>query len=364
MSTLDTTTSDAAERPARSRDRLSDDALVVENVSKLYPADRRLNTLERTLARLGGVERDDVPLDDDEDGLDELDEPSEEGGAETLALDDVSFTVARGCVLGLVGPPGAGKSTLLGIAGGMSDPTSGRVVVRGRVAPALEAYVRALPPRLTLENAVPFLATMVRLSRSDAKRRLDDIFRFGEVQEYRHQLVSSSTRKRRRQLLLGTMFTVEADVLLVDASLGGTRFREKCLERIEERRSAGAAVVVTARDVESVADFADRVVYLERGRVVAEGEPGEVARLIQVERRQSADSPSLTADATRYIGHLEIAIGVPRTQAATHAAIDAALAARHEHVDWEAIANAVHVPRRDAQAVVDRLRAQATGSLD
>lgn len=338
--------------------------LAVENVSKTYPPVQVFGRIERALARLGGTEATNTVLEDEDDGLDEPEEMEVEASA-AVALSEVTFTVAAGSVVGIVGPPGAGKTVLLNTIAGLSAPTEGRVVVRGRTAAALEALVRALPPRLTMERSLTLLATLLRLSPHVLRHRADEIFSFGEIESDRRSRIGSTTRKRRRLLLLGLALSAEVELVLIDVPFGGTRFREKCTQAVAGLRARGTAVLVTARDVDSVADFADRVVYLEQGRIVADAEPGHVAALLKRERGVEGRSghPPLTHDAARYVEFLQVALGVSRADAAVGAAIDAAEAAGLEHVDWDAIANAAGLDRRDTQAVVDRLRARADGLL-
>lgn len=336
--------------------------LAVEGVSKTFPPVRLSGRIEQALARLGGTEATTGVLDDEDDGLDEPEIADDDAPlAEVDALRDVAFAVHGGTVLGLVGPPGSGKTALLHVIAGLSAPTAGRVVVRGRTVAALEGLVRALPPRLTMEKSLSLLATLLRLSPHEVRQRADAIFAFGGIEADRRVRIGATTRKRRRQLLLGLTLTADAELALLDVPLGGTQFREQCLEAIAELRRRGAVVVVTARHLEAVADFADRVVYLERGTVLYDGPPAEVAERVVRERGAGTRTshPPLTPDARRYVDFLRVALGPGRAEVALGAAIDVAEAAGLDHVDWDTVANAASIQRHDAQAVVDRLRAGA-----
>jgi ABC-type multidrug transport system ATPase subunit len=337
----------------------------VEDVTKVYrplpPPGRVLRMMMRFGG--GGSYRDRLTADDDDDddeGLDDAGdaEPVEEqvGGRDVAALGGVSFTVAAGTCVALVGPTRAGKSTLLRIVAGLTPPSSGRVVLAGRVAPVLDDLVRALPARLSLRKAALVLASMTRMPRREIERQLPEAFARIGMDGQENRLVSNTTGKRRRQLMLSVLTSARPLILLYDAPMppAGRAF---ILERIDELRAAGGAVIVTSRDVETV-NFADRVLYLQRGRIVAEGAPSEVLDELRRTRAAGNELPQaeLSDDAARLAEFLRMGRGVLALEDALHHAIAAAVESGHDLVAWEALAEAAGLPLEEAHTVVERLR--------
>jgi ABC-type polysaccharide/polyol phosphate transport system ATPase subunit len=334
--------------------------LVVDELTKIYRAAPPPGRIVRLMTRFGGGGADRIDVNDDDDDFDDMDDAplsdDQTPRTDAVILDRISFEVKAGTCVAIVGPPKSGKSTLLRVLAGITPPTHGRVVVHGRVAPALDDLIRALPQRLTLAKAALLLATMVRLPRREIARRLHEVFELPNLSGQEQSQVGQSTQKRRRQLLLGVMLAADPVILLFDSPLdGGTR--KRLLARVDEMKREGGVVVVAARDVESV-DFADRVLLLHGGTIAADGSPAAVLEQIRRERAAGDDTvlPPLTDDAQRYAEFLRVALGVFRAEDAVRHATLAAAEAGRSSVDWEAIATAAPMPLHEAQGVVDRLR--------
>lgn len=264
--------------------------VVIDRLSKHYAPLREPWRIERILAKLGGIELNGPdPFDEEEDEFEdeELDEPVERPAEGVRALDEISLSAYAGTCVAVVGPAKAGKSILLKVIAGVVPPTSGRVVVRGTVAPALEALLGVMPRDMPLEKALPVLAAMVHLPRRDVRRRMPEIFDFLGFPDLRCAFAGATTGKRRHQILLSMMLSLNADVVLVDCELSGVAWKAKCLDRLDELKRAGAVVIVTSRDVESVAGIADRVVYLKRGVMVGEEAPAPRV-VVDAHRRESS----------------------------------------------------------------------------
>lgn len=345
----------------------ADNAVVVlDDVWKRYPPAREPHPLSRILARLGGVELDGgIPMDDlDED--DEFEEefeeePAQSEGAALDALRGVSLSIEAGACLGLVGPTGAGKSVLLRLIAGLAPPTAGRVVVRGTVAPALTSIARLVPARLGVPKTILALAMMTRLSRSDAKRRLPEIFELAGLPNAGVP-GTSLTPPQMRRILLAMMLSVEADVVLVDVPLEPGRSHDRFVERIHERNQAGATIVIAAENEDELAGLAEQFVYLEDGRIVHDdGETETVAgareSLRGIDDADSAPSSPdrpLSPDAERYLEYIRLLIGDRRADKAY------ALAAAKTHsgprVEWTALAQAAGFGYVEHRGIIDRLR--------
>jgi ABC-2 type transport system ATP-binding protein len=198
---------------------------------------------------------------------------------ELWALRDVSFEVPEGVTLGLIGPNGSGKTTLLKIIAGIIRPTSGRVTARGRIA-ALLALGAGFHPELTGRENVYLNASILGLSRAETDAVFDDIVGFAELEEFIDNQVKFYSAGMYVRLGFSVAVHVDPAILLVDEVLavGDLAFQRKCLERIERFQREGRTLVVVTHAPDLVVRVCDEVVLLDRGRVVARGDPREVVR--------------------------------------------------------------------------------------
>jgi ABC-2 type transport system ATP-binding protein len=228
---------------------------------------------------------------------------------EFWALDGVDLAVPSGSTVGLVGPNGSGKSTLLKAIGGIIQPTSGEVLLRGRLAALLELGA-GFHPDLTGRENVYLNASILGLSRDFTKRHFDAIVDFSGIENFIDTPVKFYSSGMYVRLAFAVAVHVEPDILLVDEVLavGDEAFQRKCLDRIRTFQREGRTIILVSHGLEQVAEFCDRVVVLEHGKVVADGEPTEAltvlrsdfdaARRAELERsRDLGDVPS-----ARFIG--------------------------------------------------------------
>ena len=183
---------------------------------------------------------------------------------EFWALTDVSFEVARGETVGIIGRNGSGKSTLLQLIAGTLTATTGTAQVRGRVAALLELGSGFNPEFSGRENV--FLnGAILGLARSEIEARLPGIVAFSVA------------------------VNVEPDVLIVDEALavGDTAFQLKCVERLERLTQSGVTLLFVSHDTSLVKSFCQRAIYLDRGRLKAEGRPEVITELYALDIRQA-----------------------------------------------------------------------------
>jgi ABC-type polysaccharide/polyol phosphate transport system ATPase subunit len=195
------------------------------------------------------------------------------------ALRDVNLTLAGGEAVGIVGRNGAGKSTLLRVIARVLRPTTGRVIVRGRLAPLLEVGA-GFHPELTGRENVFLNGTLLGRTRHEIEEKLDDIVAFAEMAEFMDAPLRtySSGMAARLGFAVATAWT--PDVLLVDELLavGDEAFREKCLELMGSFRRANIALVVVSHDLSIISTICDRALWLDRGTVIAHGSVAEVTQ--------------------------------------------------------------------------------------
>jgi lipopolysaccharide transport system ATP-binding protein len=191
---------------------------------------------------------------------------------EFWALSDVSFSVAPGTALGIVGANGSGKSTLLKLATRILFPTHGSVTLNGRVSALLELGA-GFHPELSGRDNVFLNASILGLRRRDVAARFDDIVRFAQLERFIDIPVKHYSSGMYARLGFAVAINVDPDVLLIDEvlSVGDEAFQEQCLEAIRDFHSAGKTLVLVSHDLESIRSLCDEVMWLRDGRIAAQG---------------------------------------------------------------------------------------------
>jgi lipopolysaccharide transport system ATP-binding protein len=194
-----------------------------------------------------------------------------------LALDDVSFELAAGEVLGILGSNGAGKSTLLKILSRVIRPTSGRAVLRGRVGSLLEVGV-GFHPDLTGRENVFLSAAILGLKNSEIRRSFDEIVDFAGVEAFLDAPVRVYSSGMYMRLAFAVAAHLQPDILLVDEVLavGDAEFQKKCLERLRKLGRDGQGVVFVSHNTVAIARLCNRAILLEHGKLVSQGAVGDV----------------------------------------------------------------------------------------
>ena len=193
------------------------------------------------------------------------------------ALRDVSFAVDEGEFFGIIGRNGSGKSTMLKCLAGIYQPDQGRLATAGRVSPFIELGVGFNPELTALDNVV-VNAALLGMPREEAIARFPAIIEFAELERFVDLKLKNYSSGMQVRLGFASMIQAEADVYLVDEVLavGDARFQEKCFDTFRRLKKEGRTVVFVTHDLASVERFCDRVLLLEQGEVVADGEPHDV----------------------------------------------------------------------------------------
>src|SRR5262249_1135096 len=191
---------------------------------------------------------------------------------EIWALRDVSFDVQAGEILGLIGPNGAGKSTLLSILARITEPTEGRVEIRGRVSSILEVGT-GFHGELTGRHKVFRKGAILGMSRAATAAKFDEIVDFSGVRDFIDVPVKRYSSGMYVRLAFAVAAHLDPEVLLLDEVLavGDRRFQEKCQQRIRELTGEGRTVVFVSHDVNAVEQLCDRALVINSGAVVYSG---------------------------------------------------------------------------------------------
>jgi ABC-type polysaccharide/polyol phosphate transport system ATPase subunit len=189
-----------------------------------------------------------------------------------VALDSIDLEVTTGEAVALIGPNGSGKSTLLKLIGGILKPTSGKVEVAGRVTALIEVGA-GFHPEITGRENVVINGMLLGLGRREIEDRMQEIVEFAEIGPFIDQPVKIYSSGMYVRLGFAVAVAADPDILLIDEVLavGDEAFTRRCLDRLARMRQRGVTMVLVSHDLDLVTSFADRALYLDRGRVVTEG---------------------------------------------------------------------------------------------
>ncbi len=193
------------------------------------------------------------------------------------ALRDLSFTVRDGEVLGVIGPNGAGKSTLMKMLARVLPPTEGRVVVRGSVAPMIELGA-GFNLELTGHENIVMYGTLLGRPPELMRQRADEIADWANLTDYLDVPLRSYSSGMLARLGFSVATDTDPDVLIVDEvlSVGDAAFQQKSGDRMRTMIEHGASVVLVSHNLPTVRAIADRAIWLDRGKIVLEGDPDMV----------------------------------------------------------------------------------------
>ena len=192
---------------------------------------------------------------------------------EFWALHDVSFSVKRGETVGIIGRNGSGKSTLLQMICGTVAPTTGNVRTHGRVAALLELGA-GFNVEFTGRENVMLNAAILGFSAQEMHERMADVLAFSELGDFLDQPVKTYSSGMYARLAFSIAIHVDPDILIVDEALsvGDARFVAKCMRRIKEIKEQGTTILFVSHDVGSIRTLCERVVWLDKGHLVEQGD--------------------------------------------------------------------------------------------
>ena len=197
---------------------------------------------------------------------------------EVKALRGVSFDVTQGTVMGIVGPNGAGKSTLMRALAGILPPTSGTIEVNGRVSTLLALGV-GFNPNLTGRENVLLGGLAAGLSRAEIRERYDEIAEFAALEgNFIDMPMRTYSSGMYGRLAFAVAVHMEPDILLVDEALsaGDARFKHKAFAKMQELMAQARTIFLVSHALGSVVDLCNDAIWLQKGQLIARGEPQEI----------------------------------------------------------------------------------------
>ncbi|MBD1916307.1 MULTISPECIES: ABC transporter ATP-binding protein [Cyanophyceae] len=200
---------------------------------------------------------------------------------EFWALKDVSFEVKRGDRIGIIGRNGAGKSTLLKILSRITEPTEGRISIKGRVASLLEVGT-GFHPELTGRENIYLNGAILGMSKVEIRRNFDEIVAFAEVEKFLDTPVKRYSSGMYVRLAFAVAAHLEPEILVVDEVLavGDAAFQKKCLGKMEDvAEKDGRTVLFVSHNMAMIQNLCNYIIFLNRGQVQAKGEPNSMIQL-------------------------------------------------------------------------------------
>lgn len=255
-------------------------AIQVENLSKSYTIAHQSNSrdeslravLERNVRALGSgligrKKKSSV------DRQIDFNQPTED----FFALDNISFEVQAGERVGIIGANGAGKSTLLKILSRITEPTHGRITIRGRVSSLLEVGT-GFHPELTGRENIFLNGAILGMPRSEIRNKFDEIVAFSEVERFLDTPVKHYSSGMYVRLAFSVSAHLDPEVLILDEVLavGDARFQKKCMNKMRHFSSEGRTVLFVSHSASAISQFCSTAIYLEKGRIKQMGPAQDV----------------------------------------------------------------------------------------
>ncbi len=196
---------------------------------------------------------------------------------EHYALNGVDMTVYQGETVGIIGTNGSGKSTILKIITGVLNPTKGTVNVDGRISALLELGAGFNMEYNGIEN-IYLNGTMMGFSKKEIDAKMDDVLSFADIGEYVYQPVKTYSSGMFVRLAFALAINIEPEILIVDEALsvGDVFFQAKCYHKFDEFKQMGKTILFVSHDLSSISKYCDRVVLLNQGVKLGEGNPKEM----------------------------------------------------------------------------------------
>lgn len=237
------------------------------------------------------------------------------------ALDNVTFEIARGEAVGVIGQNGAGKSTLLKLLAGVTQPTTGSLSVKGSIASILELGTGFHPEFTGRDNAL-LNATILGLSAAEVKQKLPEIIDFAELGHFIDQPVKTYSSGMYMRLAFSVAVCVDPDILIVDEALavGDGHFQKKCLDKIRDFQMRGKTILFCSHALAYITSVCRRAIWLDHGKVMNDGPAIEVIRAYEdfiVDLNAEHEAPESAGGATpvRIVSlEVEDSSGQPREQ--------------------------------------------------
>lgn len=198
---------------------------------------------------------------------------------EFFALKDINFHVKKGESWGIIGVNGSGKSTLLKLICGILKPYQGKVTANGSIAPLIELGA-GFDSELTAEENIYLNGAVLGYDKKFMKNKFDDIVEFAELKDYLKMPIKNYSSGMSARLGFAIATLVKPDIMICDEvlSVGDIAFQEKCIQRMDEMKSAGATMIFVSHSMDSIRKICDKTLWLNKGQVMMTGNSKDVVK--------------------------------------------------------------------------------------
>jgi len=196
---------------------------------------------------------------------------------ELLVLDNISFNVKKGEMLGIIGINGSGKTTLLKLIAHIFSTDKGKIITSGRVTPLLQLGVGFQPELTAIENIILY-GMILGFTKNQIKNKIDSIIEFAELENFADIKLKNFSSGMYSRLAFSTTLQIEPDILLVDEvlSVGDLHFQEKSFKAFSSILKKEKSVVLVSHNLNTLNELCDRILFLNKGKIEALGKPDEV----------------------------------------------------------------------------------------
>ncbi len=193
------------------------------------------------------------------------------------ALNNISFSLEKGQILGIIGKNGSGKTTLLRTISGIYNPTSGNITVNGKLAPVLQIGIGFRNEISSIENIIMY-GLLLGLEKDEIKNKVNMILEFADLKEFAKMKLKYFSSGMRTRLAFATAMQIKSEIFLVDEILavGDMDFKEKSFNEFMRLKKEGKTIIHTTHNLSTVERFSDKVLFLDKGKQVEIGDPKEV----------------------------------------------------------------------------------------
>jgi ABC-2 type transport system ATP-binding protein len=210
------------------------------------------------------------------------------------AVKNASLSVQRGEVVGIIGRNGSGKSTLLKVIAGVYRPSMGHVTVTGSIAPLIELGA-GMHPELTGRENILLNGLLMGFSKQEMMQREQRIIEFADLGDFIEAPIRQYSSGMYMRLAFAVATEVDPDILVMDEVLavGDLEFQAKCFDRLRRFRESGKTILIVTHTMTQIKEICSRVVYLDHGRIIIDGNPAEVVEQYQRSALSPVEEPVL-----------------------------------------------------------------------
>ncbi len=194
-------------------------------------------------------------------------------------LDDISFEVQKGQVVGIIGRNGAGKTTLLRILAKIIRPTSGKVYTNGRISALLRLGI-GFNPNLNAKDNIVIYGMILGLSKSEITKKVPEVLEYSELEKFASTPIRHFSSGMSARLAFATAMTVDPDILIVDETLavGDVKFGQKSFKTFSTMKDKNKTIIFVSHNLSQVKQICDSAIFLHEGKIGAMGDPAEVIK--------------------------------------------------------------------------------------